>query len=160
MTGCLGSSISILVKFDWFNWSAGIPHAVHRTASAREKRGVGHSHKSQHSRPWQQREVRVKKSQSSPSHLSQTCQVDEDGVGDPEVVLSGPHLLPIRLLDLMHTLHTRAASIFSAWAEENLAESSEDACHGVTERGIIDAATGTLWATCWCPLLQGICLHF
>ncbi|CAH6947095.1 Gbf1 [Phodopus roborovskii] len=52
------------------------------------------------------------------------------------------------LLDLMHTLHTRAASIYSSWAEEQR----------YLESGgrKIDADSRTLWAHCWCPLLQGI----
>ncbi|XP_078055477.1 Golgi-specific brefeldin A-resistance guanine nucleotide exchange factor 1 isoform X2 [Mustelus asterias] len=52
------------------------------------------------------------------------------------------------LLDLMHTLHTRAASIYSSWAEEQR--------HLESAGRKIDADARTLWANCWCPLLQGI----
>ncbi|XP_054719595.1 Golgi-specific brefeldin A-resistance guanine nucleotide exchange factor 1-like [Uloborus diversus] len=48
----------------------------------------------------------------------------------------------LQLLDLMHTLHTRAASIC------NGTESSKDV-DGNKEKT-------NLWSDCWCPLLQGI----
>ncbi|KAM4600045.1 Golgi-specific brefeldin A-resistance guanine nucleotide exchange factor 1 isoform 1-T1 [Fundulus diaphanus] len=52
------------------------------------------------------------------------------------------------LLDLMHTLHTRAASIYNSWAEEQ---------HHLEPSGKkIEADSQTLWTSCWCPLLQGI----
>ncbi|MED6232993.1 G-box binding factor [Ataeniobius toweri] len=48
----------------------------------------------------------------------------------------------------MHTLHTRAASIYSSWAEEQ---------HHLEASGKkIEADSQTLWTSCWCPLLQGI----
>uniref|UniRef100_A0A1A7X3N0 Golgi-specific brefeldin A-resistance guanine nucleotide exchange factor 1 n=1 Tax=Iconisemion striatum TaxID=60296 RepID=A0A1A7X3N0_9TELE len=52
------------------------------------------------------------------------------------------------LLDLMHTLHTRAASIYSSWAEEQR--------HLEASGKKIEADSQTLWTSCWCPLLQGI----
>ncbi|XP_056386551.1 Golgi-specific brefeldin A-resistance guanine nucleotide exchange factor 1 isoform X3 [Hyla sarda] len=52
------------------------------------------------------------------------------------------------LLDLMHTLHTRAATIYSSWAEEQR--------HLETAGEKITADSRTLWSNCWCPLLQGI----
>ncbi|XP_019949096.2 Golgi-specific brefeldin A-resistance guanine nucleotide exchange factor 1 isoform X6 [Paralichthys olivaceus] len=52
------------------------------------------------------------------------------------------------LLDLMHTLHTRAASIYSSWAEEQR--------HLQAAGRKIEADSQTLWTSCWCPLLQGI----
>uniref|UniRef100_A0A8C5CDP9 Golgi brefeldin A resistant guanine nucleotide exchange factor 1 n=1 Tax=Gadus morhua TaxID=8049 RepID=A0A8C5CDP9_GADMO len=51
------------------------------------------------------------------------------------------------LLDLMHTLHTRAASIYSSWAEEQ---------YHLEGTKKIAADSRTLWTGCWCPLLQGI----
>lgn len=53
----------------------------------------------------------------------------------------------LQLLDLMHTLHTRAAGIYSSWAEEQR--------HLETAARKITADSRTLWANCWCPLLQG-----
>lgn len=47
----------------------------------------------------------------------------------------------------MHTLHTRAASIYSSWAEEQR--------HLESGGQKIEADSRTLWAHCWCPLLQG-----
>nr|XP_018903871.1 PREDICTED: Golgi-specific brefeldin A-resistance guanine nucleotide exchange factor 1 [Bemisia tabaci] len=58
---------------------------------------------------------------------------------DSEDLPSGYHQVPIQLLDLMHTLHTRTAQIHRWWAEENS-----------------DAQLTSLWAQGWCPLLQGI----
>ncbi|XP_067828505.1 Golgi-specific brefeldin A-resistance guanine nucleotide exchange factor 1 isoform X2 [Heptranchias perlo] len=52
------------------------------------------------------------------------------------------------LLDLMHTLHTRAAGIYSSWAEEQR--------HLESAGKKIEADARTLWSNCWCPLLQGI----
>lgn len=53
----------------------------------------------------------------------------------------------VQLLDLMHTLHTRAASIYSSWAEEQR--------HLGAAGRRIEADSQTLWGSCWCPLLQG-----
>ncbi|KAF6035843.1 GBF1 [Bugula neritina] len=52
----------------------------------------------------------------------------------------------------MHTLHTRASSIFHSWAEEQQTDGSADE----QEENICDAGTSSLWRRCWCPLLQGI----
>ena len=65
---------------------------------------------------------------------------------------------PLQLLDLMHTLHTRAASIFSSFAEEDAKQqgprrSTESLPEGLGDP--IDAEVSTLWRKCWCPLLQG-----
>lgn len=55
--------------------------------------------------------------------------------------------MALQLLDLMHTLHTRAASIYSSWAEEQR--------HLEAAGKKIEADSETLWSSCWCPLLQG-----
>uniref|UniRef100_A0A8C4ZVZ2 Golgi brefeldin A resistant guanine nucleotide exchange factor 1 n=1 Tax=Gadus morhua TaxID=8049 RepID=A0A8C4ZVZ2_GADMO len=57
------------------------------------------------------------------------------------------HTVSLQLLDLMHTLHTRAASIYSSWAEEQ---------YHLEGTKKIAADSRTLWTGCWCPLLQGI----
>jgi len=58
----------------------------------------------------------------------------------------------------MHTLHTKAAAIFTGWAQE--AETTQSATDSVSHGSMatveeIDAGTSVLWMTCWCPLLQG-----
>ncbi|XP_063243123.1 Golgi-specific brefeldin A-resistance guanine nucleotide exchange factor 1 isoform X2 [Bacillus rossius redtenbacheri] len=58
---------------------------------------------------------------------------------DPEEVPSGYHQVFKLLLDLMHTLHTRTAHIFSWWQEE-----------------MAGTEPVSLWEHGWCPLLQGI----
>lgn len=88
--------------------------------------------------------AKMKKSSSSPSHLQAMCVSDDEG--EDEGTAGGLAALSIQLLDLMHTLHTRAATIFTSWAEEE--QSSE-------ERESIDACHSALWIKCWCPLLQG-----
>lgn len=89
--------------------------------------------------------AKMKKSSSSPSHLQTMCVSDDEG--EDEGTAGGLASLSIQLLDLMHTLHTRAATIFTSWAEEE--QSTE-------ERESIDACHSALWIKCWCPLLQGI----
>ncbi len=53
-----------------------------------------------------------------------------------------------KLLDLLDTLHTKAASIFTIWAEEQR--------HISQQTSIIDSVVSNLWSKCWCPILQGI----
>lgn len=69
---------------------------------------------------------------------------DEEEEGVP----ASYHTVSLQLLDLMHTLHTRAASIYSSWAEEQR--------HLETEGRKVEADSHTLWSSCWCPLLQGM----
>ncbi|XP_022089573.1 Golgi-specific brefeldin A-resistance guanine nucleotide exchange factor 1-like [Acanthaster planci] len=82
---------------------------------------------------------------SVPEKISQMADGADDGEDDGPP--GGYHSLSIQLLDLMHTLHTRAASIFSSWAEEEKKGGSQMT---------IDAGASALWVKCWCPLLQGI----
>lgn len=63
------------------------------------------------------------------------------------MVYTGVCYVMVQLLDLMHTLHTRAASIYSSWAEEQR--------HLEAAGRKIEADSQTLWTSCWCPLLQG-----
>ncbi|XP_068584140.1 Golgi-specific brefeldin A-resistance guanine nucleotide exchange factor 1 isoform X2 [Cebidichthys violaceus] len=67
---------------------------------------------------------------------------------EDEGVPASYHTVSLQLLDLMHTLHTRAASIYSSWAEEQR--------HLEAAGKKIEADSQTLWTSCWCPLLQGI----
>uniref|UniRef100_A0A1B6FF78 SEC7 domain-containing protein n=3 Tax=Cuerna arida TaxID=1464854 RepID=A0A1B6FF78_9HEMI len=69
---------------------------------------------------------------------SPTSAYDADE-SDSEELPSGYHQVPIQLLDLMHTLHTRTAQIYRWWAEEHA-----------------DTELTSLWTQGWCPLLQGI----
>lgn len=70
---------------------------------------------------------------------SPTSSPDEDS-DDESSIPAGYHQIAIQLLDLMHTLHTRTAQIFTWWAEEG-GEVPEEV---------------SLWTHGWCPLLQGI----
>ncbi|XP_053088971.1 Golgi-specific brefeldin A-resistance guanine nucleotide exchange factor 1 isoform X2 [Pangasianodon hypophthalmus] len=69
---------------------------------------------------------------------------DEEDEGVP----ASYHTVSLQLLDLMHTLHTRAASIYNSWAEEQR--------HLEASGKKIEADSQTLWSSCWCPLLQGM----
>lgn len=60
-----------------------------------------------------------------------------------------PLKVPVQLLDLMHTLHTRAAQIYQWWASESGETSEEEKTNNVP-------VGPSLWCRGWCPLLQGI----
>lgn len=95
-----------------------------------------------------QQQNKMKKSSSTPTHLHSANSSDEEAEGDgTEAEL---HSLSIQLLDLMHTLHTRASSIYTSWAEEGNGSVGKD-----SESEGIDADSESLWVKCWCPLLQG-----
>ncbi|XP_077437392.1 Golgi-specific brefeldin A-resistance guanine nucleotide exchange factor 1 isoform X2 [Vanacampus margaritifer] len=83
-------------------------------------------------------------SRASSQRPSRSHSDDEEDEGVP----AGYHTVSLQLLDLMHTLHTRAASIYSSWAEEQR--------HLEAAGKKIEADSQTLWSSCWCPLLQGI----
>ncbi|XP_062286179.1 Golgi-specific brefeldin A-resistance guanine nucleotide exchange factor 1 isoform X2 [Scomber scombrus] len=80
----------------------------------------------------------------SSQRLSRSHSDDEEDEGVP----ASYHTVSLQLLDLMHTLHTRAANIYSSWAEEQR--------HLEAAGRKIEADSQTLWTSCWCPLLQGI----
>lgn len=65
---------------------------------------------------------------------------DSDDDTDDNELLQRYETISIQLLDLMHTLHTRTAQIFRWWAEEG---------------GALPQCSA-LWASGWCPILQGI----
>uniref|UniRef100_A0A3B3W2B2 Golgi-specific brefeldin A-resistance guanine nucleotide exchange factor 1 n=1 Tax=Poecilia latipinna TaxID=48699 RepID=A0A3B3W2B2_9TELE len=86
---------------------------------------------------------RVSSQRPSRSHSD-----DEEDEGVPASYHTVSLQVSQDLLDLMHTLHTRAASIYSSWAEEQR--------HLEASGKKIEADSQTLWTSCWCPLLQGI----
>nr|XP_057912253.1 Golgi-specific brefeldin A-resistance guanine nucleotide exchange factor 1 isoform X2 [Doryrhamphus excisus] len=83
-------------------------------------------------------------SRASGHRPSRSHSDDEEDEGVP----ASYHTVSLQLLDLMHTLHTRAASIYSSWAKEDQ--------HVEAAGKKIEADSQTLWTSCWCPLLQGI----
>uniref|UniRef100_A0A8C6NIH7 Golgi brefeldin A resistant guanine nucleotide exchange factor 1 n=1 Tax=Nothobranchius furzeri TaxID=105023 RepID=A0A8C6NIH7_NOTFU len=94
-------------------------------------------------------EYQEKKSHKASSQRPSRSHSDEE---EDEGVPASYHTVSLQvsqdLLDLMHTLHTRAASIYSSWAEEQR--------HLEASGKKIEADSQTLWTSCWCPLLQGI----
>ncbi|XP_069466354.1 Golgi-specific brefeldin A-resistance guanine nucleotide exchange factor 1 [Ambystoma mexicanum] len=91
-----------------------------------------------------EKEIAVRRSQTSNQRHSRSHSDDEEDETVPAIY----HTVSLQLLDLMHTLHTRAATIYSSWAEEQH--------HLNTATKKIEADSKTLWSNCWCPILQGI----
>lgn len=71
-----------------------------------------------------------------------------DDSDDEDQFITSYETISIQLLDLLDTLHTKAASIFTIWAEEQR--------HISQQTAIIDSVVSNLWSKCWCPILQGI----
>ncbi|XP_015143944.3 Golgi-specific brefeldin A-resistance guanine nucleotide exchange factor 1 isoform X2 [Gallus gallus] len=114
-------------------------------SKSQEKRGKSHRHDSKTSRLKKKpKESSTRRSRVLSQHQAHTHS-DED---EDESIPASYHTVSLQLLDLMHTLHTRAASIYSSWAEEQR--------HLETSGRKIEADSRTLWSNCWCPLLQGI----
>uniref|UniRef100_A0A452VFC8 Golgi-specific brefeldin A-resistance guanine nucleotide exchange factor 1 n=1 Tax=Ursus maritimus TaxID=29073 RepID=A0A452VFC8_URSMA len=118
---------------------------------SQEKRGKSHKYDSKGNRfKKKSKEGSVlRRPRTSSQHATRGGHSDDD---EDEGVPASYHTVSLQvsqdLLDLMHTLHTRAASIYSSWAEEQR--------HLETGGRKIEADSRTLWAHCWCPLLQGI----
>uniref|UniRef100_UPI00358F0A71 Golgi-specific brefeldin A-resistance guanine nucleotide exchange factor 1 isoform X3 n=1 Tax=Myxine glutinosa TaxID=7769 RepID=UPI00358F0A71 len=72
----------------------------------------------------------------------------EEEEEEEDSVPASYHTVSLQLLDLLHTLHTRAAGIYTSWAQEQGKQESPDE--------VVKADASTLWANCWCPLLQGM----
>uniref|UniRef100_A0A3Q1HD30 Golgi-specific brefeldin A-resistance guanine nucleotide exchange factor 1 n=1 Tax=Anabas testudineus TaxID=64144 RepID=A0A3Q1HD30_ANATE len=87
-------------------------------------------------------------SRASNQRPSRSHSDDEEDEGVPASYHTVSLQVSQDLLDLMHTLHTRAASIYSSWADEQR--------HLEAAGRKIEADSQTLWTSCWCPLLQGI----
>ncbi|XP_074882001.1 Golgi-specific brefeldin A-resistance guanine nucleotide exchange factor 1 isoform X6 [Buteo buteo] len=116
---------------------------------SQEKRGKSHRYDSKSGRLKKKpKENSTRRSRVLSQHQTHTHS-DED---EDESIPASYHTVSLQvsqdLLDLMHTLHTRAATIYSSWAEEQR--------HLVTAGRKIEADSRTLWSNCWCPLLQGI----
>ncbi|KAJ7324448.1 hypothetical protein JRQ81_017468 [Phrynocephalus forsythii] len=117
---------------------------------SQEKRGKSHKYDPKATRfKKKAKENSLRHLRASSQHQHRPHSEDED---EDESVPASYHTVSLQvsqdLLDLMHTLHTRAATIYSSWAEEQ---------HPLEAEGNkIEADSRTLWANCWCPLLQGI----
>lgn len=114
---------------------------------SQEKRGKSHKYDSKGNRFKKKSKEgsMLWRPRTSSQHATRGGHSDDD---EDEGVPASYHTVSLQLLDLMHTLHTRAASIYSSWAAEQR--------HLETGGRKIEADSRTLWAHCWCPLLQGI----
>ncbi|KAE8591129.1 hypothetical protein XENTR_v10018315 [Xenopus tropicalis] len=114
---------------------------------SQEKRVKNHKYDSKSNRfkkKTKEKENSVRRTRASNQRQYRSHSDDEED----ESVPASYHTVSLQLLDLMHTLHTRAATIYSSWAEEQ--RNLETAAEKIT------ADSKTLWSNCWCPLLQGI----
>ncbi|XP_056386554.1 Golgi-specific brefeldin A-resistance guanine nucleotide exchange factor 1 isoform X6 [Hyla sarda] len=114
---------------------------------SQERRAKSHKYDSKANRfrkKSKEKENPVRRSKVSNQRQYRSHSDDEED----ESVPASYHTVSLQLLDLMHTLHTRAATIYSSWAEEQR--------HLETAGEKITADSRTLWSNCWCPLLQGI----
>uniref|UniRef100_A0A672MT09 Golgi-specific brefeldin A-resistance guanine nucleotide exchange factor 1 n=1 Tax=Sinocyclocheilus grahami TaxID=75366 RepID=A0A672MT09_SINGR len=91
-----------------------------------------------------EKEGTSRRTKASSQRAARSHSDDEEDEGVP----ASYHTVSFQLLDLMHTLHTRAACIYSSWAEEQR--------HLKDAGRKIEADSQTLWSSCWCPLLQGM----
>lgn len=139
-------------------------HAIRMFVEASINRGIHLHQKQQHStsgnkksqRKQKQKDGHIKKSMSTLSHLVGKGDSDEEKEADSYQTIA------VQLLDLMHTLHTRAGTIFNSWAQEEGEE--EERWQQLQQRGSNEGlaldgtgiVVGTLWVICWCPILQGI----
>ncbi len=89
-------------------------------------------------------EIQSRSGQRSISPTSNRQDSDED---DDQLVTSY-ETISTQLLDLLDTLHIKAATVFSQWAEEQQRISHQSE--------LVDSAVSNLWSRCWCPILQGI----
>ena len=89
---------------------------------------------------------------TSNSNSGANSDYDENADSDNEDLSSEFHHVSLQLLDLMHTLHTRAAQIYFSWAEEE-EEGEGDKWESNPSHNL--ANTSRLWTSAWCPLLQG-----
>uniref|UniRef100_A0A224X4T3 Putative guanine nucleotide exchange factor n=2 Tax=Triatominae TaxID=70999 RepID=A0A224X4T3_9HEMI len=108
---------------------------VHAIAQPNERRYVKKQKETGASKTSRKKVGLRKKEERAQSPTGNAYDADES---DPEET-PGYQQVCIQLLDLMHTLHTRAAQIFKWWSEETN-----------------DLQPISLWAQAWCPLLQGI----
>ncbi|KAM4636752.1 Golgi-specific brefeldin A-resistance guanine nucleotide exchange factor 1 isoform 3-T3 [Discoglossus pictus] len=114
---------------------------------SQEKRMKSHKYDSKANRfkkKTKEKENAVRRSKVSNQRQYRSHSDDEED----ESVPASYHTVSLQLLDLMHTLHTRAATIYSSWADEQR--------HLESGGKKITADSRTLWSNCWCPLLQGI----
>ncbi|XP_077207241.1 Golgi-specific brefeldin A-resistance guanine nucleotide exchange factor 1 isoform X3 [Paroedura picta] len=111
---------------------------------SQEKRGKSHKYDPKTARFKKKAKERPLRGSSQHQHRFPSDGEDEED----ESIPASYHTVSLQLLDLMHTLHTRAAAIYNSWAEEQP--------HLEAAGKKIEADSQTLWASCWCPLLQGI----
>ena len=105
----------------------------------------------------------IRKVRSAPHNVRTTTSVstptgsdyEGDADSDNDDLSSEFHHLALQLLDLLHTLHIRAAEIHKSWAEEDL-EADQEAEQ--QQQQVDPGSISKLWSLAWCPLLQGMAI--
>jgi brefeldin A-resistance guanine nucleotide exchange factor 1 len=110
-----------------------------KTSNVNSKSRLMTKSKSQQQALYDAQQSQLHKRSSSPK----SDESDED-----DQFITSYETISIQLLDLLDTLHLKAASIFTAWAEEQRRISQKIE--------IFDSMVSNLWSKCWCPILQGI----
>ncbi len=98
------------------------------------------------------RKVRSAPHVNAASTPSSNAGSDNESEETGEDLSSEFHHVALQLLDLMHTLHTRAAQIHFAWESDN---DNDESGNENNNWGANPKNTSKLWTSAWCPLLQG-----
>uniref|UniRef100_A0A8C7P4D9 Golgi-specific brefeldin A-resistance guanine nucleotide exchange factor 1 n=1 Tax=Oncorhynchus mykiss TaxID=8022 RepID=A0A8C7P4D9_ONCMY len=142
---------TIIVKLSlcYFVISMSVNASIYRYRTHEKKKNHKYdSQKSRVRRKPREKEGASRRAKASSQRPSRSHSDDEEDEGVPASYHTVSLQVSQDLLDLMHTLHTRAASIYSSWAQEQR--------HLEVAGKKIEADSQTLWTSCWCPLLQGI----
>jgi hypothetical protein len=76
---------------------------------------------------------------------------EQDQEDEDDQLITSYETMSIQLLDLLDTLHIKAAYIFTQWSEEQKQRYSNQ-----NQIENENAQVSNLWSKCWCPILQGI----
>ena len=92
----------------------------------------------------------VRSTQSSPA-------TSEDEAEIFETINNTYDAMSLQLIELMHALHTRAATYFEKGVQNlEIPDKNNSSCSETGEERETDREISFLWTKCWCPLLQGI----
>lgn len=92
-----------------------------------------------------QTSAKSRKQKAAQEQLQQNKRSNSDESDEDDQLVTSYETISIQLLDLLDTLHNKAASVFTTWADEQRQQNS-----------VIESVVSNLWSRCWCPILQGI----
>ena len=87
---------------------------------------------------------------------------DNDDEDEDDQLVTSYETISIQLLDLLDTLHIKAASVFTVWSDEQKSifqltstnQADDENANDLEQQSIRQVSN--LWSKCWCPILQGI----